>query len=142
MPLAAAAAAATVMWRWKWKPRRIAWRQSLQRIKRSVREKLTLSHRKIPGSSNVQIAAILLENWEDAAIAAHNINFRAAVIVKRFNLEIYHEKELHENPAVRKRPLDDDGRNPFLTYSIDGRGHRPKRHQRHIEETENPRRDF
>ena len=100
------------------------------------------THKKVPGSSNVQIAAILLENWEDAAIAAHNINFRAAVIVKRFNLEIYHEKELHENPAVRKRPLDDDGKNPFLTYSIDGRGHRPKRHQRHIEETENPRRDF
>ena len=100
------------------------------------------THKKVPGSSNVQIAAILLENWEDAAIAAHNINFRAAVIVKRFNLEIYHEKELHENPAVRKRPLDDDGRNPFLTYSIDGRGHRPKRHQRHKEETENPRRDF
>ena len=100
------------------------------------------THKEVPGSSNVQIAAILLENWEDAAIAAHNINFRAAVIVKRFNLEIYHEKELHENPAVRKRPLDDDGRNPFLTYSIDGRGHRPKRHQRHIEETENPRRDF
>ena len=82
------------------------------------------THKKVPGSSNVQIAAILLENWEDAAIAAHNINFRAAVIVKRFNLEIYHEKELHENPAVRKRPLDDDGRNPFLTYSIDGRGHK------------------
>ena len=100
------------------------------------------THKKVPGSSNVQIAAILLENWEDAAIAAHNINFRAAVVVKRFNLEIYHEKELHENPAVRKRPLDDDGKNPFLTYSIDGRGHRPKRHQRHIEETENPRRDF
>ena len=106
------------------------------------RKRLPITHKKVPGSSNVQIAAILLENWEDAAIAAHNINFRAAVIVKRFNLEIYHEKELHENPAVRKRPLDDDGRNPFLTYSIDGRGHRPKRHQRHIEETENPRRDF
>lgn len=80
------------------------------------------THKEVPGSSNVQIAAILLENWEDAAIAAHDINFRAAVIVKRFNLEIYHEKELHENPAVRKRPLDDDGKNPFLTYSIDGRG--------------------
>lgn len=76
------------------------------------------THKEVPGSSNVQIAAILLENWEDAAIAAHNINFRAAVVVKRFNLEIYHEKELHENPAVRKRPLDDDGKNPFLTYSM------------------------
>lgn len=32
------------------------------------------THKKVPGSSNVQIAAILLENWEDAAIAAHNIN--------------------------------------------------------------------
>ena len=71
------------------------------------------THKKVPGSSNVQIAAILLENWEDAAIAAHNINFRAAVVVKRFNLEIYHEKELHENPAVRKRPLDDDGKNGY-----------------------------
>ena len=108
----------------------------------TIQKAFAYTHKEVPGSSNVQIAAILLENWEDAAIAAHNINFRAAVVVKRFNLEIYHEKELHENPAVRKRPLDDDGKNPFLTYSIDGRGHRPKRHQRHIEETENPRRDF
>ena len=28
------------------------------------------THKEVPGSSNVQIAAILLENWEDAAIAA------------------------------------------------------------------------
>ena len=40
------------------------------------------THKEVPGSSNVQIAAILLENWEDAVIAAHNINFRAAVVVK------------------------------------------------------------
>lgn len=58
------------------------------------------THKKVPGSSNVQIAAILLENWEDAAIAAHNINFRAAVIVKRFNLEIYHKKRVRLSDII------------------------------------------
>ena len=82
------------------------------------------------------------QSWIFSASVWEHGEQQSAVVVKRFNLEIYHEKELHENPAVRKRPLDDDGKNPFLTYSIDGRGHRPKRHQRHIEETENPRRDF
>ena len=108
----------------------------------TVQKAFADTHQAIPGSSNLQIVAILIENWEDDAIATHNINLRAALVVRRIDLETFHEKELHENSAVRKRPLDDDGRNPFLTYSIDGRGHRPKRHQRHIEETENPRRDF
>ena len=98
------------------------------------RKRLPIPTKKSPGLQQCADSCHFTGKLEDAAIAAHNINFRAAVIVKRFNLEIYHEKELHENPAVRKRPLDDDGRNPFLTYSIDGRGHRPKRHQRHIEE--------
>ena len=108
----------------------------------TVQKAFADTHQAIPGSSNLQIVAILIENWEDDAIATHNINLRAALVVRRIDLEAFHEKKLHENPAVRKRPLEDDGTNPFLTYSIDGRGHRPKRHQRHIEETENPRRDF
>ena len=80
------------------------------------------THKEVPGSSNVQIAAILLENWEDAAIAAHNINFRAAVVVKRFNLEIYHEKELHENPAVRKSPAARTIGRTICAYCVAGFG--------------------
>ena len=108
----------------------------------TVQKAFADTHQAIPGSSNLQIVAILIENWEDDAIATHNINLRAALVVRRIDLETFHEKELHENPAVRKRPLEDDGTNPFLTYSIDGRGHRPKHPQTHIEEIENPRPDF
>lgn len=108
----------------------------------TVQKAFADTHQAIPGSSNLQIVAILIENWEDDAIATHNINLRAALVVRRIDLEAFHEKELHENPAVRKRPLEDDGTNPFLTYSIDGRGHRPKHPQTHIEEIENPQPDF
>ena len=108
----------------------------------TVQKAFADTHQAIPGSSNLQIVAILIENWEDDAIATHNINLRAALVVRRIDLEAFHEKKLHENPAVRKRPLEDDGTNPFLTYSIDGRGHRPKHPQTHIEESENPRPDF
>ena len=108
----------------------------------TVQKAFADTHQAIPGSSNLQIVAILIENWEDDAIATHNLNLRAALVVRRIDLETFHEKELHENPAVRKRPLEDDGTNPFLTYSIDGRGHRPKHPQTHIEEIENPRPDF
>lgn len=108
----------------------------------TVQKAFADTHQAIPGSSNLQIVAILIENWEDDAIATHNINLRAALVVRRIDLEAFHEKELHENPAVRKRPLEDDGKNPFLTYSIDGRGHRPKHPQTHTEEIENPQPDF
>ena len=108
----------------------------------TVQKAFADTHQAIPGSSNLQIVAILIENWEDDAIATHNINLRAALVVRRIDLETFHEKELHENPAVRKRPLEDDGKNPFLTYSIDGRGHRPKHPQTHTEEIENPQPDF
>ena len=108
----------------------------------TVQKAFADTHQAIPGSSNLQIVAILIENWEDDAIATHNINLRAALVVRRIDLETFHEKELHENPAVRKRPLEDDGTNPFLTYSIDGRGHRPKHPQTHTEEIENPQPDF
>ena len=108
----------------------------------TVQKAFADTHQAIPGSSNLQIVAILIENWEDDAIATHNINLRAALVVRRIDLEAFHEKKLHENPAVRKRPLEDDGTNPFLTYSIDGRGHRPKHPQTHTEEIENLRPDF
>ena len=49
----------------------------------TVQKAFADTHQAIPGSSNLQIVAILIENWEDDAIATHNINLRAALVVRK-----------------------------------------------------------